>query len=380
MIGLTRVVLGLVAVSFWTAVGWDGPVSGPGTISGNVADYNAADVRLANGVLTVPANVAVYTAHSTIAIGSSFIVTLPSGFTFGSPSLGTSGTATFNLTSGGNGERSATFTVATANVTSGQTIFLNSFTVQGATALETVTPVADALPITMQALGVDLTPLSFPAFASAQGATAVFVGAIQFIDINPPSNATKFFGSPDTLTAVISAAAVQAQTVDAVNNRVPVLGSNGLTNTISSADKATFTIAGNFRGVALPFASTTSDCLNPIGNGSASLTSITIPNVPVDREIFFCVTGSGDVLGNEPNGFATVTVGPGSSTDFLSAPVTIEYPGQICYAMGNACDASYVPPPLAIGTPALSVWALIGLAGLILLFGAWKLKGIAAAA
>jgi hypothetical protein len=120
--------------------------------------------------------------------------------------------------------------------------------------------------------------------------------------------------------------------------------------------------------------------LNPIGNGSASLTSITIPNVPVDREIFFCVTGSGDVLGNEPNGFATVTVGPGSSTDFLSAPVTIEYPGQICYAMGNACDASYVPPPLAIGTPALSVWALIGLAGLILLFGAWKLKGIAAAA
>jgi len=379
MIGLTRVVLGLMAVSVWTGIGWAGPVSGPGTISGNVADYNAAAVRLANGVLTVPANVAVYTAHSTLPIGSSFIVTLPSGFTFGSPSLGTSGTSTFTLTSGGNGERSATFTVATANLTSGQTIFLNSFTVQGATALETVTPVANALPISMQAIGTDLSPLSFPAFASAQGATAVFVGAIQLIDDRPPSNATKFFGSPDTLTAVISAIAIQAQTVDPVNGSVPVLGSNGLANTISNADKATVTVGGNFRGVALPFASSTSDCMTTISNGSAGLTSITIPNVPVDREEFFCLTGSGDVLGNEPNGFSNITVSPGSSTDFLSAPVTVEFPGQICYAMGSSCDPNFVPPPLVLPTPALSTWAMIGLAGLILLFGAWKLKGVTAA-
>jgi hypothetical protein len=61
---------------------------------------------------------------------------------------------------------------------SGQTVFLQSFTVDGATALGTVTPVANALPITMQAVSTDASPLSFPAFASAQGATAAYVGAV----------------------------------------------------------------------------------------------------------------------------------------------------------------------------------------------------------
>ena len=370
MFGLTRVVLGFMAVSVWTGV------SLAGTISGNVADYNAADVRSASGVLTVPANVAVYTATSTITIGSSFIVTLPSGFTFGSaPSLTSSGTATFSLASGGTGSRSATFTVATANLTSGQTVNLQGFTVHGATALGTITPVANALPITLQAVGTDASPLSFPAFASAQGATAVFVGAIQFIDETPPSNATEFLSSPDTLTAVISAIAISAQTIDPTVGSVPVLGSNGLVNSISNSDTATVTISGNFRGIARVFSSHVSDCSSSINNGSVSLGSAVIPNVPVNIEVFFCETGSGAILGSDPNGFSGVAVSHGTSTDFLSAPVNVEFPGIICYRGSvGGCDANFVPPPLAIPTPALSSWAMIGLAAIILLFGAWKLK------
>src|SRR5271165_6163790 len=71
MTGLKRTVLGLMAA----CVSWADP---PPTI----ADYNAADVRNASGVLTVPAMIGVYTATSTIPIGASFIVTLASGFTF----------------------------------------------------------------------------------------------------------------------------------------------------------------------------------------------------------------------------------------------------------------------------------------------------------
>jgi len=371
MTGLKKIVLGLMAAG----------VSWAGTIVGHVADYNAADVRNASGVLTVPANVAVYTATATLTIGSNFTVTLPSGFTFGStPALGTSGTATFALVSGGGmTSQSATFAVSTANVLSGQTISLQSFTVHGAIALATLTPLASALQITMQALGTDASPLSAPAFASSQGATAIFVGAIQFIDERPPSNATEFLSSPDTLLAVFSATAVSAQTTDTTFT-VPILGSNGLINTISNLDTATFTFGGNFRGIARAFSSTTSDCRSPIAGstGAASLGSVTIPNVPVNREVFFCLLGSGAVLGSNLNGFTNVTVTPGTSSDFKSAPVTNEFPGEICYtdSGGGGCDLNFVPPPLVVPTPALSSWAMIGLAGIILMFGVWKLKAI----
>jgi hypothetical protein len=324
--------------------------------------------------------IGIYTATSTIPIGTSFVVTLPSGFTFGStPALGTSGTATFTLTSGGGmASRSATFTVATANVTSGQTIFLQSYTVHGATALVTVTPVANALPITMQAIGIDASPRSIPAFASSQGATDIFVGAEQFIDETPPSNATEFSSTPDTLTAVIAATAIQAQTVDSTGT-VPILGSTGMLNTISTSDTATVTIGGNFRGIARAFASTTSSCMNAVAGsaGPVSLGSITILNVPVNREIFLCLTGSGAVLGSNPNGLTAITVTPGTSIDFLSAPVSNEFPGFICYSHAvETCDPNFVPPPLIVPTPALSSWAMIGLAGIMLLFGAWKLKAM----
>lgn len=349
-----------------------------GTITGSVRDYNAAQVRLANGVLTVPANTATYTATATLAIGSTFVVTLPSGFTFATaPSLTTSGTATFTLSSGGVGFGSATFTIATAAVTSGQTISLAAFTVAGATALETVTPVANALPLTMQAIGSDPSPLVFKAFASDYGSTIPFVGAIQFIDPNPPSNGTEFFGVPDSLTGVVSAIAIDTETTDTATSSVQILSPNGGPNTLSPTDTVSVTVNANTGGLARVFSSTVSSCTSTLSTGTYTAGNFTIPNVPINQEIFFCFTGSGQPLGTDPNGFTLITVAP--AADFLAAPVDNLFPGVICYGPGGTggpfggCLTSFTPPG-AVSTPALSTWALIGLAATIALFGALKLR------
>jgi hypothetical protein len=222
----------------------------------------------------------------------------------------------------------------------------------------------------MQSIGNDASPVSFQAFASDVGASAPFVGAIQHIDINPPSNGTKFFGSPDTLTVVISAIAIQAQTTDSATNTVPILDSNGLANSLSNTDTATVTLGGNFGGISRVFSSSTSDCSSPINDGTVNFGNLSIPKVPIDREIFFCMTGSGSVLQSNPSGFTNVTVTPGSSTDFKSATVNNEFDGIICYSSGSSCVA-WTPP---VATPALSTWCMIGLAGMMLLFGLWKLN------
>lgn len=344
------------------------------TISGNVENYNAAQVALANGILTVPASPVTYTASAVLTVGSSFVVTLPSGFTFGSaPSLSTSGSATFTLASGGMGSRSATFTVATANVVIGDTISLPSFTVQGATALETVTPSANALPMTMQAIGTDMSALSYNVFASDPGVQAIFVGAIEFIDIDPPSNGTKFGTGVDSLTVVISAIAVSKDSA---------LGANGMTETLSNSDSVTVSMHGNWSGLAKVFSSNTSECNSVMTYGTVTPSALIVPNVPLEQEVFFCVTGNGGVIEANPSGFSAVTIAPtGTSPDFLAAPVDVEFPGEFCYhgraGYGNfGYGCVYWNGPNPYPTPALSSWGMFGLGGLILALGAWKLKGV----
>jgi hypothetical protein len=343
------------------------------TISGNVADYNAAEVRLTSGVVTVPANLATYTASATLAIGSTFVVTLPTGFSFGSaPALATSGSATFSLTSGGTGQRSATFTVATAVVAPADTISFATFSVAGATALETVTPVAHALPVTMQAIGTDSAPLSFGAFASDTGLYAVFVGAIQFIDVTPPSNSTKFgTGVSDSLTAVISATALSKQAVDAATSSVAILSPNGTPNSLSVGDTGTITMGGDFGGIARVFSSSTSDCLHPLVNGTVNYSSVSVPGVPLNVEVFFCMTGSGSPLQPTPNGFTQVTISPGTSSDFLSTAVINEFPGEICFSTGCA---PFTQPSSVLSVPTLSDIGMGILAGAIAFLGLWRLK------
>jgi hypothetical protein len=339
LIGASVIALG---TAFGTASA--GPMGAPRVLTTNVADYNAAKVTLAGGILTVPPGLATYAVNSgTLDVGSRLTITLPANFTFNSPpSLLTTGTATFTLIGGGVGMQSVVFQVNGAQVVPGQNVSLSTFAVQGATALGTPIPKADALQLTIQSTANseitnnDPVPLSAGAFASEPGASAIFVGAIQFIDLTSPSFGSMFLSSPDSLTAVIAATAIQAETVDAATSSVPVLNPDGTLNSLATSDTATVTIPGFFGGIKTGFASTTSDCLNPI-SGSAEAAGplqLTIPDVPINREEFFCVTAiGGTLIQQNPNGFSEQAA-PGTSTDFLGVSAIVEFPGSIVYTGG----------------------------------------------
>jgi hypothetical protein len=226
----------------------------------------------------------------------------------------------------------------------------------------------------------------FREFASDSGITAVFAGAIQYINLTAPSNGTEFGpGAPFSLTAVLSAIAITAETIDFATSTVPILGANGQANTLAPGDTATVTLPGTY-GNLTAFVSTSSNCLSPTSTGTVSFGALTFPNVPMGVEQFFCVTGSGgplELLGAGPSsgyinlsnatGFTSVLLSPGSSTDFLaSANVRIEFPGSICYT--NTGGSSCVAESFAAPVPALSRWGIGALAGMLLLFGAWMLK------
>src|SRR5579859_1689060 len=126
------------------------PANGRG-VTASIADYNAAQVGPAGGILTVPAGLATYTVGTTtLETNSRFTVTLPPNFTFSSqPALTSSTGTTFTLQSGGIGTQSIIFTVGAPGQVGG-TVSLSGFAVAGATALATPVPVAAALPISMQ--------------------------------------------------------------------------------------------------------------------------------------------------------------------------------------------------------------------------------------
>jgi hypothetical protein len=317
------------------------------TVSANVADYNAAQVGLTNGTVTVPDGLATYNVTTAaLAIGSSFIVTLPANFTFAStplPALTNTGTSTFTLASGGSGSQTATFTVATAALTVGQSLSLATFKVQGATALETPIAVANALQLSMQAVGVDATPLTVGAFASEPGAQAEFVGAIQFIDTAPPSVGTLFLGTPDTPLAVLNAVAIGAQMVDAATQSVPVLSPDGTGNTLAPTT-GTITVTGLFAGISTAFVSTTSDCTNPIAAGTVTPTSLTFAGVPSGVEEFGCIKANGTTqLQQNPNGFSA-TLAPGVSAQFLNGSALVnEFPGFIVFVGPPLPEVAFSP-------------------------------------
>src|SRR6201996_8162602 len=182
------------------------------TVTANIADYNAAQVKAAGDIVTVPDGLATYNnSTGTLEVNSRFTVTLPAGFSFSSqPAVTDTGTSVFKLGSGGIGSQSATFTVTGAPLTAGNSVSLLSFAVQGVTALETPIPVAAALPITMQAtnnaqiLNNAAKPLSAPAFASEPGILVQLEGDIEFIDLSSPTLGTLFStGDGDTASVAI---------------------------------------------------------------------------------------------------------------------------------------------------------------------------------
>ncbi|MEI9982610.1 MAG: hypothetical protein WDN69_05005 [Aliidongia sp.] len=286
-----------------------GPPTAPRVVTVNVADYNAAQVTTAGAILTVPAGLASYNLNAgggTLELNSRFTVTLPPNFSFSSqPSLSDTGTTSFMLITGGVGSQSATFQIETAPLVPGQQATLNSFAISGATVLEAPIPVVNALPLTLQATNNaeitnnDASPFSKGAFASEPGVTAIFVGAIQFIDLSSPTLGTLFLSSPDTPTAVIGATAIQAETVDAATSSVPVLSPDGGLNSLSTSDTATLTIGGIFNGIKTPFVSTTSDCQSPISTGTVPVSQASFPDIPINREEFLCFTATGTSLLSE---------------------------------------------------------------------------------
>jgi hypothetical protein len=351
MRGIYAVGASAIALSAALGTGAAWAAGAPRVVTVNIADYNAALVTTADGVLTVPSGLATYAVNSgTLEINSRFTVTLPPNFTFGSqPALFASNATTFTYSSGGIGSQSTTFVVGGVPLPPGQHATLNSFAISGATALETPIPVAAALPISMQSTNNaeitnnDRAPLSKPAFASEPGATAVFVGAIQFIDLTQPVIGTEFGNNPltDSPTVVLSAIAISPELVDAATQSVPVLQPSGALNTLATSDTATVTIAGLFNGIKTAFATTSSDCLTPTSTGGTVTPSqLTIEGVAINREVFFCVTSDGtSLLRQNPNGF-NPAVAPGTSTDFLSASVSNEFPGLWTYFGGGVLSVT----------------------------------------
>jgi hypothetical protein len=231
-------------------------------------------------------------------------------------------------------------------------------------------------------------PVPFKEFASDSGVIAVFVGAVQFIDLTPPSNGSKFgTGSGDSLTAVLSAIQITAEVFDFATGTVPILGANGLANTLAPGDTATVIVPGTYGNLASVFVSTTSNCASSISTGAVTQGALSFPNVPINVEEFFCVTGGGppmELLASGPGGsfinatnatgFAGLSLMPGSATDYLAPNnVTIEYPGDLCYTNngGQSCSAVNFT---SVGVPVLSSWGIGAMAGMLLLFGAWMLR------
>jgi hypothetical protein len=336
---------------------WAAPPTG-GSISGSVVDYNAAQVRDNNGLITVPTGKVTYTANTAIPAGTLIDVALPNGLQFTTPTMPSlsSSDETFSLIN--NWGSKVRFVVLTSDGAATSTIVLGSYTLKGANALEKVTPVLSALPLTWQTIGIDAQPLSLPEFASDSGIVAVFVGAIQFIDLSPPSNGSKFFSNPDTPTAVLSAIAISPQTVDFATETVPILNPDGQPNTLVSYDTATVEMPGALFGNITVFTSSTSDCGTQLTTGAVTSNALKFPNVPLNREIFFCAKATGskivELLGYPGSGYGGL--GPGFTTvrllpthpydDYLAtANVNVEFPGLMCYSysvsFGGACIDEY---------------------------------------
>jgi hypothetical protein len=312
-----------------------GPPGAPRVLSVHVADYNAAQVTTANGILTVPAGLATYTVNrGTLEINSRFTVTLPSGFTFGSqPSVADTGATTFTYASGGIDSQTVTFEISTAPLLPGQSATLNSFSIQGATALGSPIPLPAALPITVQSTNNaqitnnDPSPLSKGAFASEPGALLLWGPSVAVIDLSSPSLGTSFFawdlefgdfyvGPPDTPTAGIMSLELFPQDVDSTIGFVPVLGPNGVLNALSTSDTATVTLAGLFNGISSAFFSSGPDCSTPVATGTATPTQVTIPGMPLGVMGTLCVTADGKTLLQANLPYPTPVMTPGTSTDF----------------------------------------------------------------
>jgi hypothetical protein len=331
-----------------------------GTLAVTTANYNAATVAAAGGVITVPwgsSAAAVYTVtnngslSTSLEVNSRFTVTLPTGFSFASsPSLSTNsgvGPTSTALISGGIGSQTATFVIGAAPGNSplpaGGTLTLNQVSVQGATALETPTLPA-GLQITVQSTNnaeitnndatavspSNGTPAPF-AFTSDSGVLATFLGGGGNIDLTPPSLGTLFDIGVDTVTIDLGTVTLTPS---------GSLSASGSTAVVSTADTVGLTVAGFFNGIADVFTtSTPGTCAAPTSKevGTVSASTLTIP-AAVGLTSDICITANGTTLlqQNVPvaGGF-TAAYAPGTGVaDFVGSTVT-NTTDAVSYTGGN---------------------------------------------
>ncbi len=347
-------IIGASAIALCAALGSE-PASATGGAARTlsvppIADYNAGQVKVAGGIVTVPSGLATYSVRQeSLEMKSRFTETLPTGFSFSSqPALTDTGATKFVLGSGGIGAQSATFTVTTAPLTPGQSASLLGFAVQGATALETPIPVAAALPISMQAtnnsqiLNNDPKPLSAKAFASEPGISPPFgFNGQTVIDLSSPSLGTLFLvDGADTPTVAAVQFQIQPETLDQATETTPVLSPDGSTNTLSTSDTATVTVAGAFNGISAFFMSTTGDCANPVLKGTAAPAQVSVAGVPLNTLLYACLTSGGTTLLQEISAIQ-VTTAPGADTsDFLTLTDSYDLPGLFTYTGGGVINVT----------------------------------------
>jgi hypothetical protein len=325
-----------------------------GSLTVTTANYNAASVAAAGGIITVPWNTAFASAVYQVAGGTSlevnsrFTVTLPAGFSFASqPSITVSTPNSLAVTAGAIGNNTATFTIGNngnapgnAAVPAGATLTLNTVSVQGATALQTN---GASLPISVQSTNnAQITnndplpvPGNNPAFTSNTGVSATFLGGGAAIDLASPTLGTLFVGSPDTTTADIGTVTLSSS--------LNTLGANGAPFNLSTADTATLTVTGLFNGIA----SATANGVTGTQSGNTfTFTNLPFTGNPATVSADIVLTASGKaLLQQNPSGFPLPTAGQpafaatfapaGKTDDFIGGAVTSAPGDQISYTNGQ---------------------------------------------
>lgn len=331
---------------------WAAPPLTGGSLTGSVAEYNAAQVRDSHGLVTVPTGMVTYKANTAIPTGTFFNVSLPKGFEYTTEPTLTSTHATLTLVNVGDGGRTAKFIVAGEEVSVDDTIVLGGYRVKGAVALETITSPGNALPLYMQALGVDPQPLSFREFASDSGIVATVAGNNLTVDLGASSGGKKFYGPPDTLTVQLGSVTIAAEANDL--SGIPVMAPDGSPNAISSKDIATLEFPGfSFSGISV-FGSTHSNCSTSTWKGSVTSSLLIFPSLPVNKEVFLCVKASGTQLVKlmgYPDSETTFGFGTGyllnshPDDDFLTSGNVAFNPttGHVCYAAAPPANMTCAP-------------------------------------
>jgi hypothetical protein len=284
-----------------------------GVVTAPLADFNSAQVAEANGVVTVPFGGIIAKPVYTVStgtqaqVGSSFTITLPSGFMFaGIPALSGPGGTTITLTSCASDGNSCVYVIGGAAITAGETISVGPFAVAGATALESPV-IGSPLAMTFQSTGNptssnnDTAPLSVPVFANAGGSFPdTITPGSGFINTGSTPPATQFVpgGANIATSAQVATYAINTELQDPFNSNAPVLTPSGTANSLNPADTVIITVLGDFHGIAKAYADpTVATCAGavPAGAFSATVTtaSLTFNSVPINTPVQICMIPDG---------------------------------------------------------------------------------------